>query len=110
MIITRGHKCKFFKKRVEPRRTIFSALIVVRKWNSLDEKAVTVKTINGFKNDLEDLGYKMLRVIFHTGQYLINQLKSSYYYANIIIDAVYTNRIVIDSNKAFNNVTTSFSL
>jgi hypothetical protein len=42
---------------VGPRKKNFFSARVVDKWNCLDEKGVTVETVNGFKGYLGKLGY-----------------------------------------------------
>ena len=53
---TRGHSMKIVKHRFlsTVRQHSFSQRVITR-WNNLDEKAVSAKTVNSFKNQLESL-------------------------------------------------------
>lgn len=46
-IMKRGYACKLLKKMIVPRKKYLSARILDK--TNLDEKAVAVETINGFK-------------------------------------------------------------
>jgi len=54
---TIGHEYKLYKKRTGIQRTRFISARVVNPWNDLDEKAVTVDTVDTFKRQLSEFGY-----------------------------------------------------
>ena len=55
---TRGHSLKLEKRHCTSRiRKNFFSFRVVDSWNSLTEDAVTSKTVNGFKNSIENIPF-----------------------------------------------------
>ena len=54
---TRGHGYTLYKKRTGIRRNRFSSARVVNPWSDLDEKTVTVDTVDKLKRQLSEFGY-----------------------------------------------------
>src|SRR6218665_266939 len=59
----RGHGYKLYKKRTRIQRNRFFSVRVVNPWNDLDEKTVTVDTVDKFKRQLSEFGYKDMKVV-----------------------------------------------
>ena len=54
---TRGQGYKLYKRRIGIRRNRFFSARLVNPWNDLDEKTVTVDTVDKFKRQLSEFGY-----------------------------------------------------
>jgi len=53
----RGHKYKIFRKSEGAIKQRFFSSRVINAWNELSEEAVSVETLNNFKNKLGQIGY-----------------------------------------------------
>ena len=60
---TWGHGYKLYKKRTGTRRNRFFSVRVVNPENELDEKTVTVDTVDKFKSKLSEFGYLDMEVV-----------------------------------------------
>src|SRR6218665_2577189 len=60
---TRGHGYKLYKNRNGIRKNRFFSERVVNPWNDLDERTVTVDTVDKFKRQLSEFGYLDMEVV-----------------------------------------------